>query len=46
MESVDDEEICVWKFEEWKRWFWEGIDSWVGSEIKIELLDDMLLELW
>ena len=44
-ESVAEEEIRARKLEEWKRWFWEGIDSRTGSETKIELPDDMPLEL-
>lgn len=44
-ESVADEEIRAQKLEEWKRWFWEGIDSRAGSETKIEPPDDMPLEL-
>ena len=44
-ESVNDEEIRARKLEEWKKWFWEGIDSRSGSETKIEPPADMPLEL-
>ncbi|KAJ7337078.1 regulator of G-protein signaling [Desmophyllum pertusum] len=40
-----DEEIRARKLEEWKKWFWEGIDSQTGSEAKVEPPEDMPLEL-
>lgn len=41
-----DEEIRARKLEEWKRWFWEGIDdNQTGSGVKVELPEDMPLEL-
>lgn len=44
-ESLTDEEILAQKLDEWKRWFWEGIDSQTGSEPKFEPPKDMPLEL-
>lgn len=35
-ESLTDDEIRAQKLEEWKRWFWEGIDYQTGSEPKVE----------
>ena len=40
-----DEEIRARKLEEWKKWFWEGVDSQTGSETKVEPPEDMPLEL-
>lgn len=45
-ESVSETEIRARKLEEWKRWFWEGIDeNQTGSEVKVEPPEDMPLEL-
>lgn len=44
-ESLTDEEILAQKLEEWKMWFWQGIDSQTGSEPKVEPPKDMPLEL-
>ena len=45
-ESVTEEEIRARKLEEWKRWFWEGVDNnQAGSEAKVEPPGDMSLEL-
>lgn len=45
-ESVSETEIRARKLEEWKRWFWEGIDeNQTGSDVKVEPPEDMPLEL-
>ena len=47
-ESVTEmeEEIRARKLEEWKRWFWEGVDyNLTGSDDQVEPPDDMPLEL-
>lgn len=44
-ESMTEEEVRAQKLEEWKRWFWEGIDSQTGSEPKVEPPKDMPPEL-
>ena len=47
-ESVTEteEEIRARKLEEWKRWFWDGVDcNLTGSDDQVEPPDDMPLEL-
>ena len=41
-----EEEIRARKLEEWKRWFWDGIDeNETGNEDKVEPPKDMPMEL-
>lgn len=42
----NEDEICVSRLEEWKRWFWEGVDEdQFDNEEKVEFFEDMLEEL-